>query len=97
MDREVTRRPSERSALVLDQCRGLFKDDAAYEQFLALLRAAARSEMAPVFAGDELVGTVLSPAGTKEVLYERFLKRLSEKPELLAEIADRLEKDEIVE
>jgi len=97
MKNEVTCPATERTAIVLDRYKELFRDESAYEQFLALLRTAARAELAPVFSGDELLGTVLSPAGTKDVLYERFLKRISEKPELLAEIADRLEKDEIVE
>jgi hypothetical protein len=85
------------TAVILDLYKGLFRDDTAYLEFVETFRTASRSDLAPVFFGDELLGSVLSPEGTKELLAERFLKRLSEKPELLTEIADRLENDEIVE
>ncbi|MDA1052999.1 MAG: hypothetical protein O3C40_21305 [Planctomycetota bacterium] len=81
----------------LDDHKELFRDHDAFESFVAVLRQASQASVAPIFAGQQLLGGIASPDGMKEFLSERFLRRLSEKPELLAEITDRLEHDEIVE
>ena len=35
--------------------------------------------------------------GTKEILYDRMVKRIAERPELLSELADRIEHDDVVD
>lgn len=84
-------------AFALDQYKPLFKDEAAFLAFADALASAAKKGSTILLSRGEVVGSVLSAAGTKELLYERFIKKISEKPELLAEIAERLENDEIVE
>ena len=84
-------------AVNLDDYKGLFRDDHAFDEFVGVLRGAASATVLPVFSGQQLLGGITSPGGVKEWLSERFLKRLAERPDLLSEIADRLENDEIVE
>ena len=84
-------------AINLDDHKELFRDNDAFERFVALLRQASQSSVSPIFAGQQLLGGIASPKGMKEFLSERFIRRLAEKPELLAEITDRLENDEIVD
>ena len=44
-----------------------------------------------------MIGAALSPEGTKEFLYDRMVKRIAERPELLSELTDRIEHDDVVE
>jgi hypothetical protein len=84
-------------AVNLDDYKGLFRDDRSYHEFVGVLKEAASVTVLPIFSGQELLGGITSPGGVKESLSERFLKRLAERPDLLSEIADRMENDEIVE
>jgi hypothetical protein len=81
----------------LDEYKNLFRDDASFDRFVAMLKGASGSSTLPIFSGRQLLGGIASPLAMKEYLSERFLKRIAEKPELLEEIADRLENDEVVE
>ncbi len=83
--------------LVLDECRPLFSDDARYEEFVTWLIVKLGHDFSPVIAGQKVLGSILSPEATKEVLYERMIQRISECPSILDDIKDRLENDEIVE
>ena len=85
------------SPLVLDECKPLFKDNAGYEEFVAWLVGKLGQDFAPVIAGKNVLGSVLSPEATKEVLYDRMIQRISESPSILDDIKDRLENDDIVE
>jgi len=51
----------------------------------------------PIVHNDRIIGSTLSAEGTKEVLYGRIAKRISEKPEILDELVDRIENDDIVD
>lgn len=84
------------SPLVLDECKSLFRDDAGYEEFVSWLINKLGHDFSPVIAGKNVLGSVLSPEATKEVLYDRMIQRISESPSILDEIKDRLN-DEIVE
>jgi len=79
------------SAIFLDSYRNLFRDEIAYRQFVELFRKAVAKTATPVFADDELVGGVLSPEQTKDLVYDRILRRIAERPELLDELAERLD------
>jgi hypothetical protein len=83
--------------IVLDECRPLFRDDGRYEEFVAWLAKKLGKDFSPVLAGQKVLGSVLSPEATKEVLYDRMIQRISGSPSILDDIRDRLENDEIVE
>jgi hypothetical protein len=83
--------------LTLDSYKELFKDEASYRSFLAAFQKAFTQHGMPlVLANNEILFTALSPESTKTLLCDRILKRLSESPELLTELKERLE-DPIVE
>jgi hypothetical protein len=84
-------------AVNLDDYKDLFRDALAFDKFVGVLKGAASVTVLPIFSGQQLLGGITSPGGVKDFLSERFLRRLAERPELLSEIADRLENDEIVE
>jgi hypothetical protein len=44
----------------------------------------------------DVVCTVLGPAALREVVQDRLLKRLSENPDILAELQKRLDSDDLV-
>jgi hypothetical protein len=82
----------------MDEYKGLFKDDNAYQAMLNVFTAAFSKSNTPlVFVGKEVLFTAVSPEGTKQMLTDRILKRISEHPELIDEVKDRLEHDAIVE
>jgi hypothetical protein len=85
----------------LDQLKNLFRDEAAYRQFLGILKHAIEGGTTPmVFAGTDenpFAFSIISLAETKKVLCERILDRLGESPALMAELRDRLENDPIVD
>ncbi len=83
--------------LVLDECRPLFRDDARYDEFVTWLIEKLGHDFSPVIAGQNVLGSILSPEATKEVLYDRMIARISESPSILDDIKDRLENDEIIE
>lgn len=77
--------------IILEQ--SMFRDSETYQEVIRRIRGAHRS---PVFAGQELLGTVLSPEASKQVLYEGLLKWVADEPGLVDEIGDR-QNDEIVD
>lgn len=74
----------------------LFKDQATFEQVRQFFRE-SETDIVPVVSDHEIIGAFLSPEAAREVISERVLRRLSEKPELLDELVNRLENDDIVE
>lgn len=83
--------------LELDQFRELFKDEAAFESFAKAFTDSLQHDLCPIFVHSELVGTTLSPAGTKNVLFDRMMHRALKNPDLLNELTDRIENDDIVD
>ena len=85
-------------AIILDEHKGLFKDEASYARFIDILRSSITSDTMPiVLAEHELLFTAVPPGATKDILAERIVRRLWENPGLLDDIRDRLENDDIVE
>lgn len=83
--------------LVLDEHRALFKDDDCFSQFVQILATRLGQDFSPVISNQRVLGAVLSPEATKEVLYERMIQRLSNSPKVLDELKDRILNDEIVD
>lgn len=81
----------------LDQQKGLFRDEGAFLQFTKWLGESLKHDLQPIMCGERVIGSSLSPGATKEYLYERMIRRMAERPELLAELTDRMEHDDIVE
>lgn len=80
----------------LDQHQHLFRDEAAYHQFTQILSASLQQDLRPIICEQRVIGATLSPGATKDYLYERMVRKIAERPELLAELTDRIENDEIV-
>jgi hypothetical protein len=81
----------------LDRYKELFRDEAAFERFVALLAEDLEHDFRPILVGDRMIGASLSAEGAKHILYDRMIRRLGERPELLGELTRRLSDDEIVE
>ena len=81
----------------IDVHKDLFRDENAFEEFAQFLFSSLQHDLRPIICKQKVVGSALSAEGTKEVLYDRMVKRIAERPELLRELADRIENDEIVE
>jgi hypothetical protein len=83
--------------LMLDELKGLFKDDASFRTFVQRLRdAMANNSMPLVLTDKEVLFTAISPEATHDMLCERIVNRLSENPALLDEIEGSLN-DEIAD
>jgi hypothetical protein len=83
--------------LALEKHRNLFASDGAFSEFLQIVEKAAHGDGVTLLANQKLVGTWLSPEATRLMLQDRILGRLTKNPELLDEIADRLENDPVVD
>lgn len=83
--------------LVLDEHKNLFRDEESFDQFVKVLTNLLGQDFSPVIAEETVLGAVLSPEATKEVLYERMIRKISSSPEVLDEIRDRIENEEIVD
>jgi hypothetical protein len=83
--------------LILDDYRSLFRDDASFDRFVQAVSARLEHDLSPVISKERVLGAILSPEATKEVLYERMIRRISDAPEILDQIRDRIENDEIVD
>lgn len=81
----------------LDGYKTLFRDENAFQEFARVLGSDLRQDLRPIICNQQVIGAALSAEGTKEILYDRLVKRITEKPEFLSELADRIEHDDIVE
>lgn len=81
----------------LDKYKDLFLDESSYRKFVGCLTASLRGDFRPIVADERMIGASLSAEAAKSVLYDRMVKHLAQRPELLTELADRLENDEIVD
>ncbi len=81
-------------AIKLDEYRHLFRDDAAFAEFAELLRGAMAADFRPIVANGNMIGTVLSAAGSKSVLGDRILRRIERNPEVIDELLNRLDEEE---
>jgi hypothetical protein len=75
----------------------LFRDDAAYEEFIGVFRESLRYDLRTIMSKDEVLGLSLSDEGAKEVLYSRLARAISRNPELVDKLAARIEDDEVVQ
>lgn len=82
--------------LRLDDFQEYFASPDALRQFAEVLRGALQHDLRPITFQEQLIGATLSPAGAKDVLADRMVKRMKERPELLTLLCERLQ-DEIVE
>ena len=85
------------TAFTMEAHRALFRDDASFCAFVDAIKSASRTDLSLIFAGQEIIGAVLSPKAAKKVLSERMVLSIAKNPSLLSEIADRIVNDEIVE
>ena len=84
--------------IALDKQKALFRDAAAFEQFVQVLREAIKDDSMPlVVSGEELLFTAVSREMAQHLLADRILNRLCEDPELLSKLKDRLESDDIID
>lgn len=81
----------------LDECRDLFRDETSYRTFVGYLATSLQGDFRPIVADERMIGASLSAEAAKSFLYDRMVKHLAQRPELLTELADRLENDEIVD
>ena len=81
----------------LDEHKDLFRDELSYRKFVGCLAESLRGDFRPIVADERMIGASLSAEAAKSFLYDRMVKHLAQKPELLTELADRLENDEIVD
>ena len=83
----------------LNQHKGLFKDEASYQEFVAIFQQACGNGGLPMVLDDtdEVLFTAISPDCAKEILCNRILERMGENPRLVDELMDRLENDPIVD
>jgi hypothetical protein len=83
--------------LMLDELKGLFKDETSFQTLVQYFRdALANHGMPIVLTNKEVLFTAVSPEATQDMLCERIVNRLSENPALLDEIEGGLN-DEIVD
>jgi hypothetical protein len=87
----------EMAVINLDKYEGLFKDPTSFQNFVSDFTSDLSSDLVPVIANHEVVGAIVSREATKDVLCARLVKKLSECPQILDEIKDRIENDEIVD
>ena len=84
--------------LQLSEHAGLFRDAAAYKEFVRILGSSLdNDELRVVFADSDIVCTVVSPDGIRDLMRHRILARFSEQPDLLDELRQRLEDTELVD
>ena len=83
--------------LVLDEYRNLFRDDSCFDHFVKSVSDRLEQDLLPIILKERVLGAILSPEATKEMLYERMIRRISQSPEILDKLKDRIENDEIVD
>ena len=81
----------------LDQYKDLFRDVPSYHKFVGHLAASLQGDFRPIVADERMIGASLSAEATKDFLYDRMVKRLAQRPELLTELTERLQNDDIVD
>ena len=68
----------------LDVHKGLFRDEMAFEEFARILFSSFQHDLRPIICNHKVIGATLSAEGTKDVLFDRMVKRIAERPELFA-------------
>jgi hypothetical protein len=77
-------------ALLLEEYRKLFRDEASYEAFVSAFKQATERGMAVVMDDENIIGSVLSRGCTKKVLTDRMVQSIARNPGILGELTDRL-------
>ena len=85
------------STVVLDQYIGLFKSEAAYDEFTNAIASGLGHDMRVIMVRGRVIGAALSAEGAKEVLYQRLVKHLCENPNTVDKLTKRLSEDLIVD
>ena len=85
-------------AMQLNQYSNLFRDKAAYQEFVRLLGESLEDdELHIVLSDSDVVCTVMGTETVKEIMQHRILKRFAEQPDLLDELRDRLQDTDLVD
>ena len=85
------------STFLLEKHLNLFRDEQSFSEFVNALKSASKGDFTLVLTKHEIIGAVLSASATKKVLCDRMVQSIARNPELLSEMADRIENDKIVE
>lgn len=86
------------AAIILDAHRNLFRDDAAFDQFVALFQEdPSHPGFTPVWAKQKHLTILVSPTNAKKLVQDRMLQQMIEQPSLLDEMKTRLESDDVVD
>ncbi|NQV27299.1 MAG: hypothetical protein HQ518_23375 [Rhodopirellula sp.] len=85
------------NAIQLENFKSLFKDDDAFTKFVELFGESIQYDLRPIICGQRVIGATLSADGTKDVLYDRMVKRMVDSPDILNELVSRIEEEEIVD
>ena len=86
------------SAIILDEYRELFRSEADFERFTAVLEAAGTTpEMTSVWANKRHLATLLAPGEARLMVRQRMTQRLLDEPALLDRLKQALTAEEVVE
>ena len=81
----------------IEQFRRFFPDDQAFRSFVSEFEKMFSSDLTAFFAGEEILGGILTPEATRELLYAQLRDKIADRPQLLSEIAKSLESEDIVD
>lgn len=81
----------------IEQFRKYFPDEEAFRAFANEFEKMFSSGLTAFFAGQRILGGILTPEAAKELLYARLRDKIIARPQLLSEIANSLESDDIVD
>lgn len=82
--------------LVLERLKGLFRNDADYEQFVGIIASSFGSATCPVIAEGKIIGVALSPENAKDLIFDRVVEQWSKDPSVLDRLNDALGDDDLV-
>ena len=81
----------------IEQFRKFFPDDQAFRSFVSEFEERFCSGLTAFFAGQKILGGILTPEATRELLYAQLRDKIVARPQLLSEIAESLESEDIVD
>ena len=85
-------------ALTLNNFSNLFIDESAFRLFCDRLTAVHNSRMPRLIILDKtVIGGIVSESFIKQLLEDRLLKSVMQKPQVLQELLSRIEEDDIVD
>jgi len=81
----------------IEHFRKFFSDDQAFRSFVDEFEKVFCSGLTAFFAGQKILGGILSSEATKELLYAQLRDKIVAQPQLLSEIAESLESEDIID